>query len=168
MIKKKICLIGSFGVGKTSLIRKYVQNIFSDQYITTIGVKVEKKTIVLKNEEVLLIIWDLEGTDDFNALAETYLIGMSGYCLVADGTRLETLDVAKELKDNLELKFPNLPAVLLLNKYDLTHEWVITEDDTANFKQENIKVIYTSAKDGTGVEEGFEEIAYRMTKDFNE
>ena len=95
LFKKKICLLGAFGVGKTSLIQKYVKNIFSDDYITTVGVKIEKKTITLNsNQEVMLVIWDIEGSDDFSKIAETYLKGMSGYFVVADGSNFETFQTA--------------------------------------------------------------------------
>lgn len=57
MVKKKVCMLGSFGVGKTSLIRKFVHNAYSDRYVSTVGVKVDKKTVVLRGgEEVILLI----------------------------------------------------------------------------------------------------------------
>ena len=87
MIQKKICMIGASGVGKTSLIAKFVHSMFSDKYLTTVGVKIDKKTVSVDGAEVMLMIWDLAGDDDFQRLQISYLRGTSGYLLVADGTR---------------------------------------------------------------------------------
>lgn len=164
MIKKKICLLGSFGVGKTSLIKRFVLNIFSDTYITTIGVKVEKKAIMLDDgQEVLLVIWDLEGSDEFDHLAETYLRGMSGYILVADGTREETLDTALKIKKCIDRKSPELPVTLILNKMDLAEEWIIRDETIKKLEQIGLPVLKASAKTGEEVEHAFIDIGARMT-----
>ena len=68
MIKKKICMLGAFSVGKTSLVKQFVDSIFSEKYQTTIGVKIDKKTLVAKGFEVNLILWDLPGEDDFQSI----------------------------------------------------------------------------------------------------
>jgi hypothetical protein len=169
MIKKKICLLGTFGVGKTSLIRKYVQNIFSDEYITTIGVKIEKKTLILDgNKEILLVIWDLEGSDDFHRIIDTYLKGMSGYFVVADGTNPETIATAQSISAQMKQFFPDTPSVLLLNKYDLAHVWAVPEGTETGLTQPGQMVLNTSAKTGMGVEEAFEAIAIRMVETQND
>lgn len=169
MIKKKLCLLGTFGVGKTSLIRKYVQNIFSDDYITTIGVKIEKKTVVLNaNNEVLLVIWDLEGSEDFSRIADTYLRGMSGYFVVADGTNLETVSTAKTISSQMKRLFPDTPSVLLLNKFDLADSWAVPEETERDYAETGQSVLKTSAKTGAGVEEAFETIAVRMVADIHD
>ncbi|NEN93649.1 MAG: GTP-binding protein, partial [Okeania sp. SIO3H1] len=90
MISKKICLVGDFGVGKTSLIRKFVDRQFSDQYLSTVGVKISRKKVDLpkieveKNNFLQLLIWDLEGHTKFKAIAPNYLKGASGAIVVAD------------------------------------------------------------------------------------
>ena len=94
MIQKKICMLGSFAVGKSSLVRRFVENMFSEKYMTTIGVKIEKKIIDLKNQSLTLVIWDIAGENGFHQIQGTYLRGMSGYILVADKTRTSTLDIA--------------------------------------------------------------------------
>ena len=78
MIQKKVCVLGSFGVGKTSLVRRYVQSIFSDTYLTTVGVKVDKKTLTVDSGEVTLVLWDIAGEDDINAIRMTYVRGAGG------------------------------------------------------------------------------------------
>lgn len=163
MIKKKVCLLGSFRVGKSSLIRKYVLNIFSEEYLTTIGVKVDKKVIILDSgEEFMFIIWDLEGREDFDRVADTYLRGMSGYFLVADGTRKETLENLYQTKNAVNALFPDVPSIILLNKADLEKDWVLKESDYQHFIEEKIPVLKTSALTGLGVEEAFRLLAGKM------
>lgn len=165
MIKKKLCLLGSFGVGKTSLIRKYVFNIYSEAYLSSVGVKVDKKVIVLgSGTELTLMIWDMAGNDDYQMVAETYLRGMSGYLLVADGTRPDTLLGARGTRDAMANLFPNLPSALLLNKADLSGSWALKAADYADFSSRGIEVAMTSAKDGLGVEESFRDIAEKLVR----
>ncbi|MGH9835660.1 MAG: Rab family GTPase, partial [Blastocatellia bacterium] len=99
MIQKKICLLGAFAVGKTSLVARFVKSIYSDQYITTVGVKVDKKTVKVDDREINLIVWDLAGEDEFQKVQMSYLSGASGYLLIADGTRLNTLETARMLRE---------------------------------------------------------------------
>ena len=98
MIQKKICMLGTFAVGKTSLVQRFVQSIFSEKYLTTVGVKIDKKKMTVDGQDVTLILWDLHGDDDFQRLQMTYLRGASGFFLVADGTRRETLPHALALR----------------------------------------------------------------------
>jgi len=119
VLQKKICMLGGFSVGKTSLVKRYVQSVFSETYLTTVGVKIDKKTVDLSDRIVNLILWDLAGEDDINSLRMTNLRGAAGYVLVADGTRPSTLDVALSLHKRVEADFGPLPFVLLLNKSDL-------------------------------------------------
>ncbi|MDX9800881.1 MAG: Rab family GTPase [Spirochaetia bacterium] len=163
MFKKKICLLGEFGVGKTSLIRQYVLHAYSDKYISTVGVVINKKTVLLPNGiEVMLLIWDMEGQEDFSAYSKTYLRGLSGYILVADGTRPETLATASATKDAMTDIFPAVPSVLLLNKHDLQSDWKIKKDDCSDFSDSGIRILNTSAKTGAGVDSAFMYIAEKM------
>src|SRR4051812_4697694 len=124
-VQKKICILGGFSVGKTSLVKRFVQSIFSEAYITTVGVKVDKKTVELAERSVNLILWDLAGEDDIGSLRLSYLRGSAGYLLVADGTRPPTLDVALALRRRVEADYGPLPFALLVNKSDLTDQWAI-------------------------------------------
>ena len=101
MLQKKICLLGAFGVGKTSLIRRYVDSIFSDAYLTTVGVKIDKKVLTVGTEEMALILWDIAGEDEIAAVRVSYLRGAAGYLLVVDGTRPETLDTAESIQKRI-------------------------------------------------------------------
>ena len=127
-LQKKICMLGGFSVGKTSLVRRYVASIFSETYLTTVGVKIDKKTVERSGRTVNLILWDLAGEDDIASLRMSYLRGAAGYVLVADGTRPATLDVALSLRERVETEYGSLPFVLLLNKHDLIEQWAIGDD----------------------------------------
>jgi small GTP-binding protein len=120
MLQKKICMLGSFSVGKTSLVRRFVESIFSDAYQTSIGVKIDKKVVRAGNEDVTLVLWDIHGEDVYQKIRMSYLRGMSGYLLVVDGTRRQTLDDALALNERVIQEAGKVPAVLVLNKSDLT------------------------------------------------
>ncbi len=155
MIGKKICLLGSFAVGKTSLVARFVKSIYSDRYLTTVGVKVDKKTMNVNGREINLIVWDLAGEDEFQKVQMTYLRGASGYLLVADGTRRNTLDSARMLQQRVQEKFGSLPFVLVCNKVDLVDEWEIDDNAIAECEGQGWQVIKASAKTGEGVETAF-------------
>ncbi len=155
ILKKKICMIGSYAVGKTSLVRRFVKGIFSDHYLTTVGVKIDKKTIIIDSWTVDLLLWDLEGNGTLSSVKSTYLKNAAGYFLVADGAREATFTDALSLQKEVEALLGKVPFVLLLNKYDLTNQWSISPETIAELKTQGWSVLYTSAKDGLGVEEAF-------------
>lgn len=159
MIQKKICLLGAFAVGKTSLVSRFVKSIYSDQYLTTVGVKVDKKTVTVGDKELNLIVWDLAGEDEFQKVQMSYLRGASGYLLVADGTRSNTLETAKMLRQRVDENIGPTPFVFIVNKSDLADEWEIDDQAIADCQDAGWKVIKASAKTGEGVEEAFKLLA---------
>ncbi len=161
MIQKKVCMLGAFAVGKTSLVSRYVNSIFSDKYLTTVGVKIDKKPIVSGDKEVNLILWDIHGEDDFQEVPTSYLRGAAGYLLVVDGTRKETLDTIIKLKERAKSAIGEVPYVVVINKSDLEDDWDINENNLGeNF--EECEVIKTSAKTGEGVEQAFAVITEKL------
>ena len=160
MLQKKICMLGGFGVGKTSLVSRFVTSIFSDTYLTTIGVKIDKKTIAVDAYEMTLMLWDIYGQDEFQTVRDSYLRGASGYLLVADGTRHATLETAAALQQKAESVIGRVP--LLLNKADLIREWQVDEQALVKLVDRGWSVIKTSAKTGDGVEGAFTMLASRM------
>jgi hypothetical protein len=162
MIQSKICMLGGFGVGKTSLVSRFVHSIFSDKYLTTVGVKIEKKSVAVGEQQVDLIIWDIYGEDDFQKVRASYLRGSSGYLLVADGTRRETLATARALQDLAQSVIGRVPFVLVLNKTDLAHQWELPESDLVDLATGGWRIVRTSAKSGTNVEAAFDALASSM------
>jgi len=148
-------MLGSFSVGKTSLVRRFVESIFDEKYHTTIGVKVDKKVVRAESEEVTLVLWDIHGEDVFQTMRMTYLRGMSGYLLVVDPTRKQTLEDALSLQARVREGMGQIPWILILNKCDLASEWEIDLDRIKILQNGGQPVIRTSAKTGEGVEEAF-------------
>jgi small GTP-binding protein len=155
MLQKKICMLGAFATGKTSLMVQFVHSIFTDKYYTTIGVKIDKKELTIGTQDVNLVLWDLAGEDEFLQVHMSYLRGSSGYLLVADGTRPATLDTARSLQKRVEAAIGYVPFVLMLNKSDLTAGWEVGEEALANLREKGWDIIITSARSGLGVEEAF-------------
>lgn len=160
MIRKKICMLGAYAVGKTSLVRRFVEDSFSDSYVTTIGVKVVKKVLRFRERDVTLMLWDLHGDDAFQTVQMSYLRGSSGLLLVADGTRKETLAAAIELQRRATKAIGDVPFMLLVNKADLAGEWELEEGFEKELPDWTVKV--TSAKTAAGVEDAFLELTERM------
>jgi small GTP-binding protein len=161
MVQKKVCLLGGFGVGKTSLVQRYVQSIFSDTYLTTVGVKIDKKTVNVGAAEVTLILWDIAGEDDVRGIRTSYLRGSAGYFLVVDVTRGETLEVARSIQARVTSEIGSIPFLFLFNKTDL-EQWDIPEQSIEDLQDAGHVVLRTSAKTGEGVEEAFLTLAQRM------
>ena len=162
MIQKKICMLGSFAVGKTSLVTRFVRSIFSDKYHTTVGVKIDKKQVQVDDKLVNLILWDLYGEDEFQKVHMSYLRGASGYLLVVDGTRRETLDKALVLQLRTEEAVGKVPFVIIFNKVDLKDSWEVDDRTIEELVNKGWHVFHGSAKTGQGVEEAFATLAKQM------
>ena len=162
MIQKKICLLGGFGVGKTSLVARFVHSIFSEKYLTTIGVKIDKKSVPVDETQVELVIWDIYGHDDFQKLRSSYLRGAAGYLLVADGTRRATLDTVDDLQRLTESHVGRVPFVVAVNKADLRDQWQIDDAAIEERRRAGWHVVETSAKTGDLVEDAFATLARAM------
>ena len=150
-------------MGKTSLVAKFVHSIFSDKYLTTVGVKIDKKMVKVGDEEVMLMLWDLAGDDDFQRLQMSYLRGSGGFLLVADGTRRITFEQILEIQQRVAQATPDAPFLLALNKADLASQWEVTPADIERVTGQGWLTRKTSAKEGAGVEEAFTDLARMMT-----
>ncbi|NEO87560.1 MAG: GTP-binding protein [Spirulina sp. SIO3F2] len=161
-VTKKICMVGDFGVGKTSLIRRFVERQFSDRYLSTVGVKISRKTVTLANDQPLkLLIWDLEGKTKFKAIAPTYLQGSSGVLLVADATRTETIQgLTQHMQDFLTVN-PQGYIAVALNKADLIDSDArpVLEKHLTAAGDRMLATHWTSAKTGQNVDLLFETLA---------
>jgi small GTP-binding protein len=158
--QKKICLLGAFAVGKTSLVKRYVEGNFSEKYQTTVGVQIKRRVVTAVTpageQTVNLVIWDLAGEDEFQRVQLSYLRGAAGCLIVADGTRGATLDTAKLLHQRVTETVGAVPFILLVNKSDLRSEWELDEQALAEFGAQGWPIIQTSAKSGDGVEAAFQ------------
>lgn len=160
VIQKKICMIGDFAVGKTSLIRRFVFNQFDEKYLTTIGVHITRKEIELDKHTVQLMIWDLAGEDGFHKVSESYLAGSTAAIIVGDLSRPQTLDnMTKHVGTFQELQ-GDLPYVLAFNKEDLIRSDFNADKFAREYGLENSYPSFrTSSKSGNNVEAMFTRIA---------
>ncbi|OIQ23304.1 Rab family GTPase [Lacinutrix sp. MedPE-SW] len=157
-ISKKIVLLGHFGVGKSSLIRRFVENTFTEDYKVTIGVHIFKKNVTVpeKNTDVSLIIWDLEGNDDITNTRLSYLLGTNAFIYVYDLTRPATYQNIKSEIEFLQSKQPKTPITIVGNKEDLVTKTFIKQNND-NFGA--LTDLYVSAKTGNKVDELFSNLA---------
>ena len=158
-VSKKVVLLGHFGVGKSSLLRRFVENTFSENYTVTIGVHIMKKEVQLEKDNITLVIWDVEGTDDFTKYRPSYLMGASSFIYVFDASRPITYGDMKYNLEHLKEKYPHVPVHIIGNKVDLVDSDVILEE----LKAQDIQHSYlSSAKTGENVESLFENVAAQL------
>ena len=162
MKKFKVCMLGAYAAGKTSLVRQYVFSIFSGKYQTTLGVKIDKKTLQINDETIDLILWDLAGQEELIDVRKSYLRGSAGGILVADGTRGETLDVVLDLKHKLYDEVGEVPIVLMVNKSDLKNSWDIDQEKLSELRDSGWTIFETSAKDGTNVNRAYQALTQEL------
>jgi small GTP-binding protein len=165
---KKICMLGTYAVGKTSLVRRYVESIFDDRYLTTIGVKVDRKFVDVAGHQLDLVLWDLSGDDELSQPRSSYFRGASGYILVVDGSRRPTAQKAISILERAVGISGPAPVVVALNKADLNGEWEIGEAEIANLAKQGWPCFRTSAKTGENVDRLFQELAENMLREMDE
>jgi small GTP-binding protein len=156
VVQKKICLLGEFAVGKTSLVRRYVEGRFSEEYLSTIGAQVSRKVLMRGDHELHLMVWDLVGGSEFSRREAGYLLGTSGALIVCDLTRPETLEAVISYANRLRAVNPKAAIVFVGNKVDLKAERAIDDESLfAVCHPFSKQVVLTSAKTGEMVEEAF-------------
>ena len=154
---KKICVLGMFGAGKTSLVDRVAFDRFSADYKTTIGVRPVPATLgegIASPQRVVL--WDIAGESEVSRLTRTYLTGAHAFAIVMDGMRGESVEAARRIVRACEVEYPHVPYVLLLNKADISGAWDVNfEAAQSHFSQSLFRV---SAKEGSGVREAFTKV----------
>jgi len=160
-VTSKVCVIGDFAVGKTSVVERFVINEFSEKYLSTVGVKIDTKQIDLPACGVThkLVIWDVAGAEKLGQTEFAYLRGASGYIYVADGTRPATLKVVERLLGQINDKYGPVPSVLLVNKRDLKADWDVSDKRYLALAANFASAYRTSAKTGDDVDQAFFRIA---------
>jgi len=161
-VSKKIILLGHFGVGKSSLIRKFVENTFTTDYKVTIGVHILKKEVeIAPDENVSLIIWDLEGYDDIKKTRSSYLLGTHGFIYVFDITRPATFQNLEDDIAYIKNQYATTPLKLVGNKADMVTKTYLKENkDIFGIKPD----FFTSAKTGDKVDDLFTTLAKELVK----
>ena len=152
MVAYKVVMVGDFGVGKTSLVKRFVENSFSEEYLSTIGVSISKKSI----EDSTVMLWDIEGHTEFKPIFKQYLLGAKGFIVVADVSRLNTVESIKKHIELCHSIVKDAPICIALNKSDL--ECKASDEDIKNLKfisNSIVSILKTSAKDGDAVNEIF-------------
>lgn len=165
-MKAKVCLVGEPAVGKTSLIRRFVLDVFDDSYIATMGAKVLKKDVGVLDDTygnllVNLVIWDIMGDKTFRDLfKEAFFQGAQGLLAVCDVTRKGTLTGLTNWIDEVSKVAGDIPIQIIANKTDLTTNMEIDEDEIRSYSDSiNSRYIMTSAKTGENVEPAFDAMA---------
>ena len=158
-ITKKVCLLGDFAVGKTSLVRRFVYSIFEERYLATIGVRVSRKVLHLadgaadEETKLMLMLWDMAGSDVFTRMRASYLRGAAGVVLVCDLTRSETLPSLNDYIAILRDLNMHIPLILAANKCDLTDQIQLSMAEIEDFVTPLAAPYYlTSAKDDIAVD----------------
>jgi small GTP-binding protein len=167
LMKVKVCFIGDAGVGKTSLIKRFVLDVFDDRYIATIGTKVTKKIVDVDGKaKVMMLVWDIMGQKGFRELLrEAYFFGAHGAIAVCDLTNKETLEELRYWIKALTDVAGDVPIVFAGNKSDLENDRVIKEQDLQELAGKyKARAYLTSAKTGQNVETVFKTLAEAMSE----
>ncbi len=155
---KKIVMLGHFGVGKTSLVRRYIDDAFDEKYLVTVGVHVKKKSLEINGQDIALIIWDIEGKTAVSEARSSYLLGANGFLYVFDVTRPETFENFESEVEELNTKYPEVPVIVIGNKEDLLTP--VTKEYFSQTEFDNI--LFTSALSGENVEKAFLDLTNKM------
>ncbi|MEE9150559.1 MAG: Rab family GTPase [Thermoplasmata archaeon] len=172
-IVKKVCLIGNSRVGKTSLVKRFILDIFDDKYLKTLGTKVSKKDVMIEYPEkdlkvnLSMMIWDIMGQETFRPLLQdSYFYGAGGALAVCDSTRTETLEALEPWLQSLYDMVGKVPLIFLANKSDLKDSIEVKEKILKNFADKyDATYLYTSARTGDNVEKAFYELGKLVTSD---
>ena len=164
----KILLIGDSGVGKSCLLNRFTEDIFSENYISTIGVDFKIRTLDIDSKTIKLQIWDTAGQERFRVITSAYYRGAHGIILVYDVTsEMSFKNLSYWLDETAKFASENINKLIVGNKCDVVKREV--EFITAKEFAENLNISYleTSAKTGTNVSQIFRDIAYNLLNNVN-
>lgn len=164
MIQKKVCMVGVQGTGKTSMVKRFVHSRFSERYLSTVGVKIDRKAVDVDGAEVTLLLWDIEGRTQETEVPASYLRGAHAVLYVVDGTRRTTFEQFPSLRELVRSNVGDVPSLLALNKADLADDWALTSNDDASLSGAGLHTLRTSAKSGQGVEDAFHWLAKEVLR----
>ncbi len=160
-VQKKVCMLGAFAVGKSSLVRRAVEGRFSERYTTTVGVRIERLEVESDGRPLRLLLWDIAGDDDFASVRTSYLRGAAGYALVVNAERRATLETAMALHERVRRVAGDVPFVLLVNKTDLPLRR-LDQEALEDLARRGWRIHEVSARTGEGVDAAFTELGEAM------
>ena len=168
-ISKKVCLLGDFAVGKTSLVRRFVYDLFDEKYISTIGVKVSRKTVAVPTEdgavvELTMMLWDLAGSEDFSQIRGSYMRGAAGAILVCDLTRPQSLASLDGYLADLRQVSPQALVIVVANKSDSPEQQLLLSQVQEGAARLGAKCFVTSARTGENVEDIFRHLGRTLVE----
>jgi len=168
-LSKKVCLLGDFAVGKTSLVRRYVEGRFDERYLSTIGVKVDRKVLHVQGPGGVVIVsvmlWDLAGGPTIGPVSPSYYRGAAAAVIVCDLTRPETLDGSGRYAEGFLAANPGAPWILAANKADLVEERLVSEESLEEAAASHgVPLVVTSARTGEQVESLFERLGMLLVQ----
>ncbi len=154
-------MLGMWGVGKTSLVQQFVNSIYDEKYLSTLGVKVDKKVVNVGSQDVNMMLWDIAGAEDHFSVPLHYIKGSAGYLLVMDGTRAASLQVGLDLIKLVQDGVGDVPFVPVVNKSDL--DWELSDSDIDEaLAPYGVSWYKSSAKTGENVDLAFTTLAEKM------
>jgi small GTP-binding protein len=171
MMLAKVCVMGEMSVGKTSLIRRFVDRSFDDRYLTTVGVNISRKHVPPPDgaqdhpDGIQLVLWDLEGGESFSEVASAYLRGSRGAIIVGDVTRPQTIEALERHAHRFLEINPRGIILLALNKSDLDHDAGILIPALLRTGEAVLTTFRTSARTGDGVDDAFVALANHLLTD---
>lgn len=157
LYRAKVVMLGAPGIGKTSLVRRFVHSVFSEEHHSTLGVKVDRKTVSVPGGVVTMLLWDIHGETDGLSVPDSYLRGTTAAIIAFDASRPETVETAASLSARIAEGSPNAIRIGVANKADLEIDWAAVDAAVPTLGVAN--VVRTSAKSGAGVESLFGQIA---------
>lgn len=157
----KLLIIGDSGVGKSCLLLRFSDDIFTDSFISTIGVDFKIRTIEIGGSKIKLQIWDTAGQERFRTITSSYYRGAHGIIVVYDVTEQKSFNnITKWLKEIDTFAGPTVQKLLVGNKCDLENERAVSTDQGKELAAKlNIPFVETSAKDSINVEQAFIKMA---------
>jgi small GTP-binding protein len=158
----KVCMLGPMAVGKTSLVSRLVHSVFSERYLQTVGVKIDRKSVVVDGRQVVLVLWDIAGESTLEELRTSYLRGCAGCIVVGDGTRPSTIPPALDMLRWVRDAIGDVAAVGVINKTDVVEDFSIPPETRRALDEAFGSVHLTSARTGDGVEEAFTDVVRRI------